>query len=66
MSDQKHSCPIVPHTEVVEAKLRLDAFNCIHPTGTVTPDDVVLALAYAEPGDYFMTTYLILGMRVRR
>ena len=58
MADQKHSCPIVPHSAIVAAKLRLDAFNRTYPTGTVTTDDVVLALAYAGPGDYFMTTHL--------
>lgn len=58
MADQKHSCPIVPHSAIVAAKLRLDAFNRTYPTGTVTTDDVVLALAYAGPGDYFITTHL--------
>ena len=58
MTSQKHSCPIIPHSEVVEAKLRLNAFNRTHPTGTVTTDDVILALPYAGPGDYFITIHL--------
>ena len=58
MTSQKRSYPIVPHSVVVAAKLRLDAFNRTYPTGTVTTDDVVLALAYAGPGDYFITTHL--------
>ena len=58
ITSQKHARPIVPHSVVVAAKLRLDTFNCTHPTGTVTTDEVILALAYAGPGDYFMTTHL--------
>ena len=58
MTIRNHSCPVVSHADIVEAKLRLCAFNKAHPVGQVTTDDVTLALAYAGPGDYFITTGL--------
>lgn len=58
MTIQNHSCPVVSHSDIADAKLRLYAFNKTHPVGQVTVADVALALAYSGPGDYFITTHL--------
>ena len=58
MMNKRHTCLAVSHSDIAEAKLRLDAFNKAHPVGQVTTDDVTLALAHASPDDYFITTHL--------